>query len=155
MLIPFCYLLILLDIALLQEQSSPAPQPPPVQQPTSGQQPSAGRKVPKFGDEEAIHDKEHLKQHLENKIDINEEWDAEKESFHYFSMSDLNKDQRIDGLEIIKAATHEHDGNMESLPPLDENALEKLVDTVLNEMDVNGDGLIDFVEYTIRQKRKT
>ena len=53
----------------------------------------------------------HLKLHLENKIDVsNEEWNDEKEMFHYFSMHDLNKDAVIDGLEIMKAITHDHSG---------------------------------------------
>lgn len=34
--------------------------------------------------------------------------------FHYFSMNDLDKDNRVDGIEILKALTHTHDPTLGS-----------------------------------------
>lgn len=58
----------------------------------------------------------HLKIHLGDKIDVDKEaWNPDKEIFHYFSMHDLNKDDVIDGLEVINAVTHDHEGNIPKL----------------------------------------
>uniref|UniRef100_A0A914ZJ02 EF-hand domain-containing protein n=1 Tax=Parascaris univalens TaxID=6257 RepID=A0A914ZJ02_PARUN len=109
----------------------------------------------KFAANEAIHDKKHLKQHLENKINVNEEWDIEKESFYYFSMNDLNHDQRIDGLEILKAIVHTHPQDPNPSAQISENTLEEMVDAVLKDIDINNDGVIDFAEYTLKQNAST
>jgi hypothetical protein len=62
-----------------------------------------GLQMRQFGDTNEVHDKEHLKQHLENKIDVdNAQLNPEQERFHYFSMHDLNQDGVIDGIELIK-----------------------------------------------------
>jgi hypothetical protein len=62
-----------------------------------------GLQMRQFGDTNEVHDKEHLKQHLENKTDVeNAELNPEQERFHYFSMHDLNQDGVIDGIELIK-----------------------------------------------------
>lgn len=45
---------------------------------------------------------------MEDKIDVNN-MTEEQTRFYYFSMHDLNKDQVIDGIEILKALTHDHE----------------------------------------------
>ncbi|TKR88727.1 hypothetical protein L596_012927 [Steinernema carpocapsae] len=105
-----------------------------------------------FADKASIHDQEHLKQHLENKVDTEEKWDEEQERFHYFQMHDLNKDGLIDGVEILKALNHEHpaDGSAPR-PPMEESQVEKMVDLVLKDIDANDDGFIDYGEYVKKQ----
>ncbi|VDL63208.1 unnamed protein product [Nippostrongylus brasiliensis] len=136
---------------------------------------------------------EHIKQHLEDKIDAST-MSERKRRFHYFSMNDLNKDNRIDGTEILKAVKEGwkflRDRVLTALLyfiPIEEQ-LSRLtavtvrkwqlflssglmnpysvtggavqsdetyattVDEALREMDVNGDGYIDFSEYMGKQK---
>uniref|UniRef100_A0A0N5AU99 EF-hand domain-containing protein n=1 Tax=Syphacia muris TaxID=451379 RepID=A0A0N5AU99_9BILA len=145
-------LAVLLFVALFAvtyQQSVPENNSNPTIQPVANVQ-------HKFGEKAEVHDKEHLKLHLEDKIDVEaEEWNPEKEMFHYFSMHDLNKDAVIDGLEIMKAITHDHTqqaGGGSSRNPLTEEAIESMVDSVLNDIDKNGDGLIDYGEYAYKQK---
>ncbi|VDK18763.1 unnamed protein product [Anisakis simplex] len=85
----------------------------------------------------------HLRQHLEGIIDIEAEWDADQETFQYFRISDVNEDQYIDGLEVIKG--------LATKPVFTDEALEKLVDGVLAALDANGDGLIDFAEFSFKK----
>ncbi|VDO39240.1 unnamed protein product [Haemonchus placei] len=78
------------------------------------------------------------------------------ERFHYFSMSDLNKDNYIDGNEVLKALTHDHEGNTgPGIPVQDEDAIITMIDTVMKQMDVNGDGYVDFAEYMKDQTKKS
>ncbi|CAA96671.2 EF-hand domain-containing protein [Caenorhabditis elegans] len=106
----------------------------------------------KFAEEKEVHDEEHIKQHLENKIEV-EKLTEEQQRFHYFSMHDLNKDNFIDGIEILKALTHTHDAHDSGhpVPVSDEAETERLVDAVLDDLDFNGDGVIDYGEYLKRQ----
>ncbi|GMT10707.1 hypothetical protein PFISCL1PPCAC_2004, partial [Pristionchus fissidentatus] len=106
-----------------------------------------------FGVHKEIHDEEHLKQHMEDKIDISKMTD-EQQKFYYFSMHDLNKDNRIDGIEIMKALAHDHESE-KSGPGVsinDEEAMIKMVDMVLTDSDFNGDGFIDYAEYIKKQR---
>ncbi|CAI4223351.1 unnamed protein product [Auanema sp. JU1783] len=105
-----------------------------------------------FAGTHEVHDEAHIKQHLENKIEV-EKLSEEQQRFHYFSMHDLNKDQYIDGIEIVKALTHDHEN--ESGPGIridDEENIVTMVDGVLKDLDINGDGLIDYAEYSRKQK---
>ncbi len=53
----------------------------------------------------------HIKSHLEGEVEVDEsQMTAEQLQFHYFTMHDLNKDSKLDGLELIKAITHWHGG---------------------------------------------
>ncbi|VDM77494.1 unnamed protein product [Strongylus vulgaris] len=73
-------------------------------------------------------------------------------------MNDLDKDNRIDGTEILKALTHSHEDDTglistnssmsgPGLPVANEDDMAKMVDEVLGDMDLNGDGYIDYAEY--------
>ncbi|KAK6021524.1 EF hand, partial [Ostertagia ostertagi] len=100
-----------------------------------------------FAGDEELHDESHIKQHLEDKIDVSK-LSEEQQRFHYFSISDLNKDNLIDGNEILKALTHDHsDDTGPGVPIQDEEAMIQMVDGVLADMDINGDGYIEFAEY--------
>ncbi|GMR59175.1 hypothetical protein PMAYCL1PPCAC_29370, partial [Pristionchus mayeri] len=108
-----------------------------------------------FGVHNEVHDEAHLKEHLEDKIDISKMSD-EQQKFYYFSMHDLNKDNMIDGIEIMKALAHDHESG-KSGPGVavnDEEGMIKMVDVVLNDSDYNGDGFIDYAEYIKKQKEQ-
>ncbi|CAJ0589548.1 unnamed protein product [Cylicocyclus nassatus] len=74
----------------------------------------------RFAGNEEIHDEGHIKQHLQDKIEV-EKMTEEQKRFYYFSMNDLDHDNRIDGTEIVKALTHTHEG--ETGTPLFEKIL--------------------------------
>ncbi|ETN77856.1 EF hand, partial [Necator americanus] len=100
-----------------------------------------------FGGNSEVHDEGHIKQHLEDKIDVGT-MTEEQQRFHYFSMNDLDKDNRIDGIEIVKALTHSHEkGTGPGIPVQNDDELIAMVDDVLHDMDLNGDGYIDYAEY--------
>lgn len=95
----------------------------------------------------------------------------DEERFHYFSMNDLNKDRFLDGIEVWKVCwnifeshglcgngnlyfqavhhTHSDDGELTGPPPehVTDEEVEKSVDEIMKEIDLNGDGLIDYSEY--------
>uniref|UniRef100_A0A0N5B6E8 EF-hand domain-containing protein n=1 Tax=Strongyloides papillosus TaxID=174720 RepID=A0A0N5B6E8_STREA len=108
-----------------------------------------------FGKDDSIHDKEHLKEHLQDKVDIDKmEWSEDQERYHYFRLHDTNKDNIIDGIEIMKAYTH-HDHRMDGTKPqLEDYQIENLVDKVLEEMDTNRDGFITYAEYVAKTRPK-
>ncbi|VDP10834.1 unnamed protein product [Heligmosomoides polygyrus] len=62
-------------------------------------------------------------------------------------MYDLNKDHRLDGIDILKAVTDDHSSGGSGAPVADEDHYVSMIDSVLKEMDFNGDGYIDFAEY--------
>lgn len=52
----------------------------------------------------------HIKSHLDGKIDVDEaQMTNEQLQFHYFKMHDSNDDNKLDGVELVKAITHFHD----------------------------------------------
>ncbi|WKY09377.1 hypothetical protein Q1695_002050 [Nippostrongylus brasiliensis] len=63
----------------------------------------------KFGAKSEVDDQSHIKMHLKDKIDI-ESMTHEQQIFHYFRMYDLNRDNVLDGLELLKMNLHVHDG---------------------------------------------
>uniref|UniRef100_A0AC35U2V4 EF-hand domain-containing protein n=1 Tax=Rhabditophanes sp. KR3021 TaxID=114890 RepID=A0AC35U2V4_9BILA len=102
-----------------------------------------------FGKQNEIHDKEHLKEHLQDKIDVDRtNWTPAQERFYYFKLHDTNKDDLLDGLEISKAYTH-HD-HTKAKKPYEDYQIENLVDAVMDDMDGNKDGYISFPEYVDR-----
>uniref|UniRef100_A0A915EWK3 EF-hand domain-containing protein n=1 Tax=Ditylenchus dipsaci TaxID=166011 RepID=A0A915EWK3_9BILA len=132
-----------------QQQQTPPP-------PQAGQQQSQ-----QFGGEQAK-DQEHIKEHLEGKVDPTANMTPEQLQFHYFNMHDLDKNSRLDGVELIKAITHFHEENPgpqhkgSSVPPPlpNEAELEQMIDSILREDDFNGDGFIDYGEFLRAQKQR-
>ncbi|VDO20210.1 unnamed protein product [Heligmosomoides polygyrus] len=94
-----------------------------------------------------------LYEHLKSKIGEVDplKMTEEQQRFFYFKVFDLNKDDRIDGLEILFALTHAHDddtGEIYGGSVPDEELYVKRIDNVLRDVDSNGDGYIDYAEYT-------
>nr|CDJ84849.1 Multiple coagulation factor deficiency protein [Haemonchus contortus] len=98
-----------------------------------------------FGDDKAIHDEAHMKEHLKGKIEVNAPMTEAQKLFHYFSMNDLNHDNQLDGIEILKSMTHSHDGHLTKV--LSDDEVEKVVDLSMDHMDLDRDGFISFAEY--------
>ncbi|KAL1233713.1 Galectin-5 [Trichinella spiralis] len=91
-----------------------------------------------FGQKDDVEDVEHMKKHLHGRVDTNSMDNPEMMRFYYFNMHDLNKDNRLDGLEIIKAITHYHkdDHNVEVRVPSDDE-LEAIVDGIMDAQAIN------------------
>ncbi|KRX80628.1 Multiple coagulation factor deficiency protein 2 -like protein [Trichinella sp. T6] len=104
-----------------------------------------------FGQKDDVEDVEHMKKHLHGRVDTNSMDNPEMMRFYYFNLHDLNKDNRLDGLEIIKAITHYHkdDHNVEVRVPSDDE-LEAIVDGIMESDDFNRDGFVDFAEFMKR-----
>ncbi|CAD5226151.1 unnamed protein product [Bursaphelenchus okinawaensis] len=102
----------------------------------------------KFGTRDEIGDVEHLKHHLGDQIDIDDsKLSEEQKRFHYFKMHDLNKDNFIDGLELMAAIFHDDEKDNTFARGIPDTDIERLIDPVLEEMDGDKNGLIDFAEY--------
>ncbi|CAJ0589557.1 unnamed protein product [Cylicocyclus nassatus] len=100
----------------------------------------------KFAQKEEVYDTEHLKEHLKHRIDVGaKDLSEEQQRFHYFSINDLNKDNRLDGTEVAKTMYHRHE--KAETPIFSDDEIEEMVDPILKNFDVNGDGFIDFAEY--------
>ncbi|CAM0141984.1 hypothetical protein VKS41_004313 [Umbelopsis sp. WA50703] len=100
-----------------------------------------------YGDEKK--NQEHIKEHLKDlpvdKANM-DNLDEKDTLFYLFSMHDYNKDGFLDGHELRAAFTDfDHDEDVSELISLDE--VTEMVDHVLEEDDLNGDGLISWEEY--------
>ncbi|CAI5450883.1 unnamed protein product [Caenorhabditis angaria] len=113
-----------------------------------------------FGGEQAK-DEHHIKEHLDGKVDPTANMTPEQLQFHYFNMHDLDKNGKLDGVELIKAITHfhsenpgpQHNGAGAPAPALpSEVELETMIDSILKDDDFNADGYIDYGEFLKAQK---
>lgn len=91
--------------------------------------------------------------HVDHK-EVSEMSDEEK-SFYYFKIHDTDNNDNLDGLEMIKAATHRH-GNPEKdhhhdndLERMDDelNHIVGVIDDFIEIADVNHDGFLNYPEY--------
>ncbi|XP_053407214.1 multiple coagulation factor deficiency protein 2 homolog [Mercenaria mercenaria] len=107
------------------------------------------------------HDAEHIKEHLKDVVDKPKEQMTEEElEFHYFKLHDYDGNNKLDGTEITKAITHFHE---EETSDQEKKAFEQkvfsdeeianIVDMVLKEDDLNGDGYIEYVEFVTAQRK--
>uniref|UniRef100_A0A0N4ZT93 Multiple coagulation factor deficiency protein 2 n=1 Tax=Parastrongyloides trichosuri TaxID=131310 RepID=A0A0N4ZT93_PARTI len=136
-------------------------QNPPLQGHHAGGHGQNHQNMEQFGGQ-AAHDAEHIKEHLDGKIDPTANMTPEQLQFHYFNMHDLDKNGKLDGIELIKAITHFHQENPgpqhkeQGVPPPlpSEMELEQMIDSILNEDDFNGDGFIDYGEFLKAQQQR-
>ncbi|EFP05346.1 hypothetical protein GCK72_018101 [Caenorhabditis remanei] len=131
-------------------------------QPEQAHNAQAGQQQQQFGGEQA-RDEHHIKEHLDGKVDPTANMTPEQLQFHYFNMHDLDKNGKLDGVELIKAITHFHAENPgpahtqnnpnHQPPPLpSEVELETMIDSILKDDDFNADGFIDYGEFLKAQK---
>ncbi|GJQ82845.1 hypothetical protein Trydic_g2585 [Trypoxylus dichotomus] len=110
--------------------------------------------------EELMHDKTHIQEHLEEiieKPDLSKLTDEELE-FYYFQLHDTDNNSKLDGLEMLHAILHTtHSGQSQEQTENEENELDKgsddleyyieLIDRVLAEDDKNKDGYLNYPEF--------
>ncbi|XP_046567087.1 multiple coagulation factor deficiency protein 2 homolog isoform X3 [Haliotis rubra] len=111
-----------------------------------------------------IHNAEHVMEHLENVIETKpkDQMTEEELEFHYFKMHDYDNNNKLDGVEIGKALTHYHaeqSSKDSSAPPPEvkvftDDEISNIVDVVLKENDMNGDGYIEYAEFKRAQDKE-
>ncbi|VDK76766.1 unnamed protein product [Onchocerca ochengi] len=113
-----------------------------------------------FGGEQAKN-VEHIKEHLDGKLDPTANMTPEQLQFHYFNMHDIDRNGLLDGIELIKAVTHFHEENRDSrqgtsqLPAvLTEMEIERMLDPIFESDDLNRDGFISYPEFFKAQKQR-
>jgi len=80
--------------------------------------------------------------------------------FHYFKMHDADNNNKLDGCELVKSLIHWHDAanhDHNSGQPVPEAKvftdaeLTNMIDPILQNDDKNGDGFIDYAEFSLAQ----
>lgn len=107
------------------------------------------------------HDAEHVKEHLKEVVDKPKEQMTEEElEFHYFKLHDYDNNNKLDGVEIVKAITHFHadeegedQKQQADIKVFSDDEIANIVDMVLQEDDLNGDGYIEYVEFVTAQRK--
>ncbi|XP_037955851.1 signal transducer and activator of transcription C isoform X2 [Teleopsis dalmanni] len=140
-----------------QQQHPPAPQVQ--QQVHPGQQQHHGHHPPQqvLNAANIEHERAHIQEHMQVPIDTSKMSEAELQ-FHYFKMHDSDNNNKLDGCELIKSLIHWHvkekpklnetDGNEEHDTKIyTDKELSDVIDYVLNTMDKNRDGFVDYAEY--------
>ncbi|XP_015840742.1 multiple coagulation factor deficiency protein 2 homolog isoform X2 [Tribolium castaneum] len=95
------------------------------------------------------HEKEHIAEHMEVPIDTSKMSEQELQ-FHYFKMHDADNNNKLDGCELIKSLIHWHGKrDIVSAPLFDDDTITQLVDQILQLMDRNIDGFVDYGEYRL------
>ncbi|XP_057316635.1 multiple coagulation factor deficiency protein 2 homolog [Hydractinia symbiolongicarpus] len=107
-------------------------------------------------DSKHIQDKEHIKEHLKEQINVKEEQMSDADlQFHYFKVHDNDNDDKLDGIELANAMAHYHDEEAGEKPEdYTEEELASMVDQILDEDDLNKDGYIDYPEFIASQQRE-
>ncbi|VDN05050.1 unnamed protein product [Thelazia callipaeda] len=131
------------------------------QQPAPAQPNTPPQGAREFGGEQ-VKNVEHIKEHLDGKVDPTANMTPEQLQFHYFNMHDVDRNGLLDGIELIKAIFHFHDENAESrqqstgqMPPvLSENEIERMLDPIFASDDLNRDGYISYAEFSKAQKQR-
>ncbi|XP_063774790.1 multiple coagulation factor deficiency protein 2 isoform X2 [Pseudophryne corroboree] len=100
-------------------------------------------------DKNAVHDKDHIMEHLEGVVEKPEvEMSPQELQLHYFKMHDYDGNNLLDGLELATAISHVHkEGGNEHAQTISEEELVTLIDDVLRDDDKNRDGYIDYAEF--------
>ncbi|XP_055323558.1 uncharacterized protein DDB_G0283357 isoform X9 [Sitodiplosis mosellana] len=93
-------------------------------------------------------EKEHIQEHMEVPIDTSKMSEQELQ-FHYFTMHDSDKNNKLDGSELIKSLIHWHanEGSEAQAQHLTDEMLADSVDKALTKADYDWDGYISWDEY--------
>lgn len=106
------------------------------------------QKFEDFRQGNVIEDDEHIREHLESIANIPEEkMTLQQKHLHYFYLHDTDRDNRIDGLEIVKAIFH----NTGSLESFEAESVIPMIDNIMKDRDKNNDGYLDYYEYRLLQ----
>ncbi|XP_054271631.1 multiple coagulation factor deficiency protein 2 homolog isoform X3 [Macrosteles quadrilineatus] len=153
-----------------QQQYQPPPPPPPSyqQQPIQSAVPLEHHQERHHHDHHSSHgqpqllntanlaeEREHMQEHLNVNIDTSKMSEQELQ-FHYFKMHDADNNNKLDGCELIKSLIHWHDDQgqeNEEIPVLTDEEIAQKVDKLLQLMDSNFDGYIDWVEFQLNNSQ--
>ncbi|XP_073249241.1 multiple coagulation factor deficiency protein 2 homolog [Porites lutea] len=106
-------------------------------------------------DSKLTHDKDHIKEHLKDEIDLKDEQMSDEDlQFHYFKLHDYDHNNKLDGIELMNAMTHYHDEESEEgkSHQYTDDEMGNMIDQILEEDDLNKDGYIDYPEFVASQK---
>ncbi|XP_033122247.1 multiple coagulation factor deficiency protein 2 homolog [Anneissia japonica] len=117
----------------------------------------------KFHDGNIVRNQDHIKEHLQEEVNINTTANMTKEEleFHYFEQHDLDNDTKLDGLEILAAISH----MMPFEPKYPETKTAQQIrdekidfyaeqtEYILKENDYNNDGYLSYSEYALARRR--
>ncbi|XP_033115875.1 multiple coagulation factor deficiency protein 2 homolog isoform X2 [Anneissia japonica] len=109
----------------------------------------------KLRDKNHVHDKEHIREHLQDIVspeELGREMTDDEIEFYYFKLHDYDQNNRLDGLEIMKAMFHFDEKDQKREGKMAEDDIIKLVADVFDEYDINYDGYIDYPEYANAQQ---
>ncbi|XP_078593693.1 uncharacterized protein LOC144871752 [Branchiostoma floridae x Branchiostoma japonicum] len=102
-----------------------------------------------------VQDIEHMKEHLDPLVGKSmAEMSEEELQFHYFTQHDYDKNNRLDGIELVAAMTHFHDEDHSKSHDniqLTEEEITATIDQILRDDDKNRDGFIDYAEFKASQ----
>lgn len=106
-------------------------------------------------DAKVTHDRDHIKEHLKEEIDLTEDQMSDEDlMFHYFRLHDYDGNRKLDGLEIMHAISHyQNESGITDKESTSEEANAKTVDQILSMDDLDSDGYIDYPEYVAANKK--
>ncbi|XP_077967825.1 multiple coagulation factor deficiency protein 2 homolog isoform X1 [Styela clava] len=108
-------------------------------------------------DESKVHLQEDLAGHIDKKV---EEMNQDELQFHYFRQHDYDKNERLDGNELMMSITHhQHSGSGETEKrerTFSDDQLDSIIGEILKRHDKDNDGMMSFKEYVapLREMKK-
>lgn len=95
---------------------------------------------------------------IDKQLNLDSEEVAE---FHYFKLHDYDGNQKLDGLELFAAISDFNADHADKLEEkggfapieLNESQMEKIVNSMLKDDDLNEDGFVDYYEFFQAQRR--
>ena len=75
--------------------------------------------------------------------------------FHYFKLHDYDHNNKLDGIELMRAMTHYHEEEGDQRVAYTDEQMSGMIDQILQEDDLNHDGYIDYPEFVASQKAGT
>jgi len=147
----------------IQHQQVPVQHQVPQQ--AGGHAPGHGHHAPHGGPQKILDasnialEREHIQEHMAVPIDTSQMSEQELQ-FHYFKMHDADNNNKLDGCELVKSLIHWHDQSNhdpKSGVPIPEakvftdDELVNMIDPILQNDDKNGDGFIDYAEFSLAQ----
>ncbi|KAI0988440.1 hypothetical protein GJ496_000213 [Pomphorhynchus laevis] len=92
-----------------------------------------------------IHDSKHIMHDIEEVMEKPKaRLTRDEEDYYFFILHDYNKDNLLDGVELLKGYMHEHASSGKRLT---DEILERSVDYVLTSADLDGDRYLTFPEF--------
>ncbi|XP_023233117.1 multiple coagulation factor deficiency protein 2 homolog isoform X1 [Centruroides sculpturatus] len=119
--------------------------------------------------EEILRDRNHIKEDLKNEYDFDVADDISdfEMEFYYFQLHDLDKDGKLDGLELLMALSHVTEERISENERYNEaDRLEKqrkqneiyeldaaIIDLLFSEDDLNNDGYLTYHEFALSHRK--